>query len=129
MPTILDMVQRPLPPAGGNTMRSLMPVPIPTKEADPSWYRKDGSQKGMGFLGPLKFHDGSTSSELSIGVNMDGKEVEIPSLVPTLLPEEIKHLLGGGKPTPEIVQKAVDHARMRQQANRPVFADESDMPQ
>jgi len=90
--------------------------------ADPSWKREDGTQKGMGFLGPLKFKDGRTSTELSIGVNFDGKQREIPSLVPTLTREEIQHLLDGNGPTPAIVDKAVAHARQRMTVGKDVFA-------
>ena len=92
--------------------------PIP----DPSWFRADGSKKGNGFLGPLKFHDGRTSTELSIGVNIGGRKVEIPALVPTLSKEQIDHLLAGNAPTDGIVEKAIEHARMRTQQGLPVFA-------
>ena len=119
MPTLAEIMsgnyqQQPM---GGLAQLQMPPV------KDRSWYREDGSQKGQGFLGPLKFHDGRTSSELSIGVNIDGNEVEIPSLVPTLSKDEIDHLLGGGAPTAEIVDKAVSHARMRMQQGLPVFAE------
>lgn len=101
---------------------------LPAPASDPSWYREDGSKKGQGFLGALKFHDGSISTELSIGVNVDGAEMEIPSLVPTLTPEEIAHLLAGGEPTDEIVKKAVDHAILRKGQGKSVWAGDEDMP-
>ena len=75
--------------------------------------RQDFSEKGQGFLGSLKRPDGNTSTELSIGVQLDGRDIEIPSLVPTLTQEEVGHLLNGGEPTPGIVQKAIDHAMGR----------------
>jgi hypothetical protein len=84
--------------------------------------RTDGTQKGLGYFGALKRPDGQTSTELSIGVNIDGKEVEIPSLVPSLSREEIDHLLRGGAPTPQIVQKAADFAAQRMKSGLPVFA-------
>lgn len=90
---------------------------------DPSWYREDGTKKGRGFLGLLPFHNGKTSSELAIGVNLGGKEMQIPSLVPTLNPQEIMHLLNGGPMTDSIVQKAVEHAKMRMQNGLSPFAD------
>ena len=96
-----------------------MPLPKPYSLGD--LYRKDGSRKGKGFLGPLLFKDGRTSTELSIGVNFDGKEQEIPTLIPTLHPYEIAHLLQGLAPTEDIVRKAIEHARRRQQQNLPVF--------
>lgn len=81
--------------------------------------RTDGSEKGPGFLGELPIPKGSkmkgkdVSTELSIGVMRDGKEIEIPLLVPSLTPKEIKHALMGEKPTSEMVKKAIDHAKSR----------------
>jgi len=89
--------------------------------------RSDGTPKGRGFLGELKRPDGKFSTEISIGVNFDGKEREIPSLVPTLDKSEIKHLLSGKKPTDQIVKKAVDHARSRIGENlSPFYVDDED---
>jgi len=88
--------------------------------------RADGSQKGLGFFGILARPDGKISSELSIGVNMDGKEIAIPSLVPTLNKDEINYLLKGGKPTPEIVRKAVMHARQRMSNGQSPFAQKGE---
>lgn len=73
--------------------------------------RKDGTSKGPGWLGTLARPDGAVSTELSIGVNIDGRETLIPSLVPTLNRQEINHLLSGGEPTEQIVDKAVLHAK------------------
>lgn len=84
--------------------------------------RADGSPKGDGFLGPLTRPDGRTSTELSAGVNIDGKETEVPLLVPTLTQDEVDYLLDGNKPTDEIVQKAVDHANERISAGQSPFA-------
>lgn len=100
---------------------SLMPPAVQDAAVDPSWYRASGQRKGSGFLGSLTRPDGKVSSELSIGVNLDGKEMEIPSMVPTLTPDEVKHLLNGGEMTPQIVDKAVSHARMRMGQGLPVF--------
>ena len=86
--------------------------------------RKDGTKKGLGYFGELKRPDGRVSTELSIGVNIDGKEIEIPSLVPTLSKQEIDHLLGGGNPTKEIVGKAVEHARKRISQGKGPFAEQ-----
>ena len=85
--------------------------------------RQDGSRKGPGFLGELKRPDGSVSTELSIGVNLNGQEMEIPSLVPTLHPLEINHLLQGNRPTRVIINKAVDHAQSRILKGLPVFQE------
>lgn len=83
--------------------------------------RSDGTKKGPGFMGSLKRPDGDISTELSIGVNIDGQEMEIPTLVPTLSKPEINHLLRGGEPTGAIVDKAVDHARKRLRLGQSAF--------
>ena len=88
--------------------------PPPAADKDYGYgQRKDGTNKGPGFLGELLRPDGDVSTELSIGVNIRGKETEIPALVPSLNKEEIDHLLSGGEPTKAIIQKAVDHAKTR----------------
>ena len=75
--------------------------------------RLDGTEKGSGFFGELKRPNGQISTELSIGVNFGGEEIQIPTLVPTLTPGEINSLLEGRGPTEEIKKKAVDHAKDR----------------
>ena len=80
-------------------------------------YRRDGSIKSdQGYLGPVtNKNDGKTMTELSIGVQIDGREVEIPAMVPTLSESEIEMLRNirvGIDPIPRsIQQKAVEHAR------------------
>ena len=88
--------------------------------------REDGTEKGEGYFGALKRPDGRVSTELSIGVNLDGKEVEIPALVPTLSKDEIDYLLNDGKPTDEIIQKAVDHAKLRISEGKSPFAQKGE---
>lgn len=83
-------------------------------------------RKGPGFWGTLQRPDGQTSTELSIGVEFDGKETEIPSLVPTLTRAEVDHMLAGNKPTLEIVRKAVEHAKKRMAEGKDVFAQEGE---
>lgn len=97
---------------------------IPELWAMPNYgRRKDGTPKGTGFLGVLQRPDGRVSTELSIDVEMDGETREIPTLVPTLTKPEIDYLLGGGKPTPEIVDKAVKHAQKRISEGKSVYAE------
>jgi len=85
--------------------------------------RADGTEKGPGFLGELKRPDGKVSTELSIGVTLDSKETEIPTLVPTLTQKEVDYLLEGNKPTKEIVDKAVEHAKERMDQGLSPFAE------
>ena len=74
----------------------------------------NNGQKGSGFFGLMKRPDGNISTELSVGVEMNGEEVLIPSLVPTLTQDEINQVLSNtGVPQPSIVAKAADYARMR----------------
>ena len=90
--------------------------------------RFDGTQKGKGYLGVLKRKDGNVSTEISVGVEMDGKEVQIPTLVPTLDKKEVDYLLNtwkeGDKIPKPIIDKAVDHAKMRMKKGLSPFAGE-----
>ena len=90
-------------------------------------YRRDGSIKSAeGYLGPVtNKNDGKTMTELSIGVQIDGREVEIPAMVPTLSESEIEMLRNirvGIDPIPRsIQQKAVEHARPLLEAGESPF--------
>ncbi len=88
--------------------------------------RPDGSLKGDGYFGVLSRPDGGVSSEISVCVNLDGQETEIPALVPTLNPAEVRYLLSmdvtKDRVPDTIVQKAVTFARQRRRAGQPVFA-------
>lgn len=77
--------------------------------------RNDGTPKGPGYLGEIKNKDGSISTEVSIGVNIDGKETEIPLLVPTLTEEEINLVTTSNRSElpKEIIDKAAAHAKNR----------------
>lgn len=96
--------------------------PVSQTKSEDNGLRLDGTPKGPGFFGTLSRPDGQVSTELSIGVEMDGKEIQIPSLVPTLDQGEINHLLAGDKPTRAIINKAVTHARQRVAAGKSPFA-------
>lgn len=85
--------------------------------------RLDGTQKGQGFFGELRRPDGRVSTELSIGIQIDGEEVLVPSLVPTLTKDEINFLLTHeGIPPQSIIKKAADFARQRKSLGLPFFA-------
>lgn len=91
--------------------------------------RADGSEKGDGFFGAVRRPDGNVSTEISVGVNIDGKEVEIPTLVPTLTAAERQELLAlpeGRQPSQAIVQKAADFARQRMASGKSPFAGPSE---
>jgi len=100
--------------------KDLSPLPE-SVEKNKDTLRLDGTSKGPGFLGTLKRPDGKVSTEISIGVNFDGKEVLIPALVPTLNQNEIKWLLKGNDPTPRIIHKATQHAIQRMKEGKSPF--------
>lgn len=110
------------------------PVPVAPGVVDKSnWGTRYGSgeQKGTGFLGVLSRPDGGVSSELSIGVNIDGKEVEVPSMVPTLTQQQRQQLLAlkdGERMPQSIVDAATEYARQRIAAGKSPFASDAESP-
>lgn len=119
-PSGRDMSAFPMPPADPFN-------PYPLSPSD--WAKRaDGSQKGNGFLGALIRPDGAgVSSEISIGVNIGGKEVEIPTIVPTLSTQELHFLLTQDykqhvQIPDSIVTKAVNYAKQRLASGKPLFA-------
>jgi len=85
--------------------------------AQPTNYgtRADGTNKGSGFLGEIKLPNGQIATEVSIGANINGKEVEIPTLVPALTAEQRDFIAKGGNPLTrqDIVRTAIEHASKR----------------
>lgn len=101
-----------------------MPYPIiglPIKLKKDYGKRPDGSKKNIGFLGEIKLPDGSVATEYSTqsgAVKVDGKQIDFPTLVPTLSKDEIllmqNDIIPNKKPIPEaIMQKAIQHAKLR----------------
>lgn len=94
--------------------------------------RPDGTLKGNGFLGVLNLKGGGVATEYSVGVRLqanNGKETDIPSLVPTLTQKEINlmvnDIIPNHKDVPEkILQKAVDHANKRVKAGKSPFSED-----
>ncbi len=85
--------------------------------------REDGTGKGPGHMGAIPVGDGSKATELSIGVEIDGKETLIPAVVPTISAKELKTLLDtkGQGLTKEMVHKAVDFAKQRMAEGKSPF--------
>jgi hypothetical protein len=87
-------------------------------------------KKGMGYFGQLKRFDGGISTEISVGVGINGKETEIPLIVPSLTKKELDYLLNTPVKSkkffddmpPEILQKAIAHAKMRIDQDKSPFA-------
>ena len=96
--------------------------------------RKDGTAKGNGYLGVLKASDGSDVTEFSMSsgdVKVKGKEIDFPTIVPTLTKEEVNLMLTdiipNNKRIPDaIANKAIDHAKKRIKEGKSVFADTAD---
>jgi hypothetical protein len=92
--------------------------------------RPDGSDKGSGWLGEMKLPDGSVATEYTMqsdAVQVGGKRVDFPTLVPTLTKEEIQlmtsDIIPNKKPIPEpIIQKAIQHAKGKIAKGESVFA-------
>ena len=92
--------------------------------------RPDGTQKGTGFFGLLKRPDGKVSTEISIGLDMNGKEINVPLLIPSLTFEELNYLLQTNVESkdflknipPSIMDKAYNHAQERIKAGLSPFA-------
>jgi len=92
--------------------------------------RPDGSKKGKGFFGELKRPDGDISTEISVGVGINGKEQDIPLIVPSLTKSELEYLLNTpikskdffDNMPPEIMDKAYEHARVRIENGMSPFA-------
>ena len=95
--------------------------------------RLDGSDKGLGYFGKLKRPDGMESTEISTGIGVDGKEIEIPMLVPTLTQKEVDQLLRIPLPPPSgfkfpkpIVDKAIAHYQKRVAEGKSPFAQQGE---
>lgn len=101
-------------------------IPEAPQETPGDTLREDGTKKGKGFLGELKMTDGSgrIMTEFSVGIEIDGKETLVPSIVPTLTREEVDSLRAGGNVTPSIIRKAAAHARKRIDAGKSPFLEE-----
>jgi hypothetical protein len=128
------------PQAGDNPAKKTdTPEPISSKAGDvvngmtrtqDYGFRPDGTPKGNGFFGELKLPNGSVAGEYSISsesVKVDGKEVDYPTLVPTLTKEEkdlmINDIIPNGKlPPKSIIKKATDFAKQRLAEGKPFYA-------
>ena len=90
--------------------------------------RPDGTPKGKGYFGeiPHPTERGVFSTELTIGVELSGKDYNIPLLVPTLTKAEIDAVMVG-KENETIIKKAVEHAKTRMSQGKSPYADPSEL--
>lgn len=90
--------------------------------------RNDGvSIKGNGFLGKIKSKYGNDMTEYTVGVNIDGKETDIPTLIPGLTSEELSYIKTepdfNNKIGKQIIEKVVNFAKQRKSNNKSYFAN------
>lgn len=91
--------------------------------------RPDGTAKGSGWMGELERPDGKVSTEISVGVQIDGEERNIPLIVPGLDKMELQWLLNtdpkdiASQVPKNIMDKAVRHARERLKQGQSPFKD------
>jgi hypothetical protein len=100
--------------------------------------RADGTEKGLGYFGAMKSSNNSFATEASIGVGIDGKEVQIPLITPDMSAEELslifKALQAGEEGLlneeatmmTDIINKATEHAKKRISAGKSPFAEEGE---
>lgn len=91
-------------------------------------------KKGLGYFGKLKVggelaDTDAVATEYTMGVEMYGEEVEIPTLVPTLTKEEldlmVNDIIPNKKKIPDaIAKKAIAHAQKRLREEKDIFATE-----
>lgn len=107
-------------------------------QMDDSMYRPDGTVKSMkGYLGAMERSDGTVSTEISAGFEIDGKEMDIPLMVPGLTKDEINYLMMADmdsedflKNMPESIQdKAIKHAKKRIKEGKNVFYQDGEETQ
>ena len=114
--------------------------PFVANPKDPSNWRLDPttgkpiSLKGPGWLGALKVPGKpDTATEYSVGIEINGKEVDVPSLVPTLTTQEVQQTLEaaskGIMPPDSVIRKATEFAAQRIAAGKSPFAGPGDAPQ
>jgi hypothetical protein len=90
----------------------------------PDMVRQDLTMKSnQGYLGQIKDNKGYTMTEQSIDVDIDGKKVLMPLLVPGLSNEEIASVKAD-KPLDSVYDKAEAHGKQRiKEGKSPFFED------
>ena len=98
-------------------------------QLDPDMIRQDFTMKSnQGYLGQVKDNKGYTMTEQSIDVDIDGKKVLMPLLVPGLNNEEINAIKAGKDGDPILIKsaedKAIEHGKQRiKEGKSPFFED------
>lgn len=111
-------------PSSPSNRKPLQPS-IPSDERVSTYgNRPDGTPKGAGYFGeiPSPVRPGEFSTELTIGVNLGGKETNIPLITPNLSRSEIEMVMRG-RESKEIIGKAVEHAKSRMKQGKSPYAE------
>lgn len=81
--------------------------------------------KQQGYFGEIPIGGGDVATEYSVSQNINGKDVEMPTIVPSLTYDEleaVKNSAKYGTDIPdEIYRKAALHAQMRMSQNKSPF--------
>lgn len=86
--------------------------------------RANGSKKGEGYFGPVHARDGkSFATEIGVNEDVDGEDFHYPLIHPEMSRKDLDHLVNGGKPTPEMYDRALAHAKKRKSEGKSPFAD------
>lgn len=85
------------------------------------------SVKGKGWLGAIPNKQGDISTELSAEMQINGKTIEYPLLVPTLTKEEVDYLVSGEPPTQELYDKAESWALSRIKKGKSPFIEQEEI--
>jgi hypothetical protein len=126
-----------IPTRGANEdMADLQAAPGSPGTDSSQWNkRQDGTDKGNGWLGLLRRPDGSVSSEISVGMEINGKETELPLLVPTLTKDEVQKVLAlpldeklFKSLPPAVKSKAIAFAEQRIAEGKSPFASPAESP-
>lgn len=83
-------------------------------------------KKYSGWKGVHINKEGKKVTEHSVGYGIDGKEVEIPMIVPSTTKSELNRILNKQQPTAAMVKKAIDHAKMRIKQGKSPFKNPED---
>jgi len=95
----------------------------------PDKQRPDGSMKGSGWLGVHKTPSGRDVTEYSVGIEIDGKQMDIPTMVPGLTKAEVEQVITAAEygefPNRAVMDKAVSHARKMLAEGKSVYAPQN----
>ena len=83
--------------------------------------RENQEDKYTGFLGEIVLPDGTVMTEMSITVDIDGKETLIPAIVPTN--KNFLKDIAQKNITKQIRDNAVNHAMKRMKQGKSPFAE------